>query len=76
MDDDLLNSDEIESDGNLQERDSKDNSCIDQNSIMDDGGSNATHWSKCSIEKFTDYYNEVLKNDGEFCMDAPGACVN
>ncbi len=48
--------------------DSNGNSCTNVGGIMDYAG-NSTQWTTCSVEKFTDYYNEVIAKNGQFCMD-------
>jgi hypothetical protein len=51
--------------------DSNGDSCTDIYGVMDNKPL-VQKWSKCSVESFTEYYNEVVTSQGKFCMDPPG----
>jgi len=52
-------------------RDSKGVSCTDGNGVMDYYVT-VQKWTTCSVEWFTNRYNDVLTSDGKFCMETSG----
>lgn len=48
-------------------RDSRGLSCTDNNGVMDYYVT-VQKWTTCSVEKFTEHYNNVLNRDGKFCL--------
>lgn len=52
-------------------RDSKGNSCTDVNGVMDYGG-NPSQWTSCSVEYFTQHYNNMVTANGKFCLEVNG----
>ena len=52
-------------------RDSKGISCTDANGVMDYYVT-VQKWSTCSVEAFTQHYNNVVNSDGKFCMAVAG----
>jgi hypothetical protein len=51
--------------------DSKGNSCTNVNGIMDYSAT-PEKWTTCSVEKFTNFYNNIIARQGRFCMNNPG----
>ena len=47
-------------------------SCTDVNALMDYDKKSVDLWSRCSIEFFTDNYNNIVASQGSFCM-GPGS---
>ena len=54
-------------------RDSSGKSCTDDHGVMDYYVS-VQKWTTCSVERFTQHYNNVISWYGQFCMpvNAPG----
>jgi hypothetical protein len=48
-------------------RDSAGNSCTDVGGVMDYVDT-ATKWTTCSVEAFTQHYNDVISRTGSFCL--------
>jgi hypothetical protein len=61
-------------------RDAAGNSCTDSNGVMDYYVT-VQKWTTCSVERFTQHYNNVVSSTGSFCMKlnsgtTPGARLN
>ena len=52
-------------------RDSNGLSCTDANGVMDYYVT-VQKWTTCSVERFTQHYNNVVNSDGQFCMALAG----
>ena len=52
-------------------RDSNGVSCTDTNGVMDYYVT-VQKWTTCSVERFTQHYNNVVNSDGQFCMALAG----
>jgi hypothetical protein len=50
--------------------DSSGNSCTDINGVMDNNPL-VQKWTTCSVESFTEYYNDIVTSQGRFCMGPP-----
>jgi hypothetical protein len=48
-------------------RDSAGNSCTDSNGVMDYYVT-VQKWTTCSVERFTEHYNNVVSGVGSFCL--------
>jgi hypothetical protein len=48
-------------------RDSAGNSCTDVNGVMDYYVT-VQKWSTCSVQSFTQHYNNVISSTGSFCL--------
>ncbi len=53
-------------------RDSNGVSCTDSNGVMD-YYVNVQKWTTCSVEMFTQHYNNIVSANGKFCLDLAGA---
>ena len=52
-------------------RDSKGASCTDSNGVMDYYVT-VQKWTTCSVEGFTQHYNDVVSEAGKFCLGLSG----
>ncbi len=52
--------------------DSEGHSCTDINALMDYDKKSVDLWSRCSVEFFTENYNDIIASQGSFCM-RPGS---
>ncbi len=52
-------------------RDANGNTCTDVNGVMDYFVT-VQKWTTCSVEKFTEHYNDVVSSTGKFCMPLNG----
>ena len=48
-------------------KDSNGVSCTDSNGVMDYYVT-VQMWTTCSVEKFTEHYNNILAENGNFCL--------
>ena len=48
-------------------RDAAGVTCTDANGVMDYYVT-VTKWSKCSVEAFTAYYNQIISQYGSYCL--------
>jgi hypothetical protein len=53
-------------------RDANGNTCTDVNGVMDYYVT-VQKWTTCSVERFTQHYNNVVSYNGKFCMPLNGA---
>jgi len=52
-------------------RDSKGVSCTNINGVMDYFVT-VQRWTTCSVEGFTQHYNNIISSNGQFCMAVAG----
>jgi hypothetical protein len=52
-------------------RDANGRSCTDDNGVMDYSVT-VQKWTTCSIERFTQHYNNVVNSNGQFCLPLNG----
>ena len=52
-------------------RDAAGNTCTDVNGVMDYYVT-VQKWTTCSVERFTQHYNNVVSSQGSFCMPING----